>query len=48
MKVLIVDKLSAKTVAVLQRLALEVEVRHDLEAETLPEVPTTLAVRFSE
>src|SRR5512140_2629850 len=36
MKVLIVDKLSAETVTSLQKLGLQVEVRSDLSAETLP------------
>jgi hypothetical protein len=37
MKVLIADGLSADAVAALERLNLQVEVRHDLKAETLPE-----------
>jgi D-3-phosphoglycerate dehydrogenase / 2-oxoglutarate reductase len=36
MKVLIVDKLSSETVTALKKLNLEVEVRSDLKAETLP------------
>ncbi len=36
MKVLIVDKLSSETVTELEKLGLQVEVRNDLKAETLP------------
>ena len=36
MKVLIVDKLSPETVTALEKLNLQVEVRSDLTAETLP------------
>lgn len=36
MKVLIVDKLSPETVTALEKLNLQVEVRNDLKAETLP------------
>ena len=37
MNVLIVDKLSSEVVSALQNLGLEVEVRDDLKAETLPQ-----------
>ncbi|MGD0519465.1 MAG: hypothetical protein ABSA26_18165, partial [Thermoguttaceae bacterium] len=36
MKVMIVDKLSSETVSELEKLGLQVEVRGDLSADTLP------------
>jgi D-3-phosphoglycerate dehydrogenase len=36
MNVLIVDKLSSEVVSVLEKLGLQVEVRNDLDAATLP------------